>query len=77
MPERAYDEHCLAELSDGRLWMTVRTTYGIGQAFSSDGGRTWENIGPSGPNARNNLVAMLSGRRRQDVAGRAGARYAQ
>ena len=65
MPERAFDEHCLVELNDGRLWMTVRTTYGIGQAFSSDGGRTWENIGPSGhtgPNARFFVRRLKSGR---------------
>lgn len=65
MPERAFDEHCLVELNDGRLWMTVRTTYGIGQAFSSDGGRTWENVGPSGhtgPNARFFVRRLKSGR---------------
>ena len=65
MPSRAFDEHCLVELSDGRLWMTVRTTYGIGQAFSSDGGRTWENIGPSGhtgPNSRFFVRRLKSGR---------------
>ena len=65
MPERAFDEHCLVELSDGRLWMTVRTKYGVGQAFSSDGGRTWENIGPSGhtgPNSRFFVRRLKSGR---------------
>ncbi len=65
MPERAFDEHCLVELNDGRLWMTVRTKYGIGQAFSSDGGRTWENIGPSGhtgPNSRFFVRRLKSGR---------------
>ena len=65
MPERAFDEHCLVELSDGRLWMTVRTKYGIGQAFSADGGRTWENIGPSGhtgPNSRFFVRRLKSGR---------------
>ena len=65
MPERAFDEHCLVELSDDRLWMTVRTKYGVGQAFSSDGGRTWENIGPSGhtgPNSRFFVRRLKSGR---------------
>ncbi len=65
MPERAFDEHCLVELNNGRLWMTVRTKYGIGQAFSSDGGRTWENIGPSGhtgPNSRFFVRRLKSGR---------------
>ncbi|MEZ5355985.1 MAG: sialidase family protein [Bryobacteraceae bacterium] len=35
------DEHMLVELRDGRLWMLVRTEWGIGQSFSSDGGKTW------------------------------------
>jgi hypothetical protein len=28
--------------------MLVRTTYGIGQTVSMDGGRTWAQSGPSG-----------------------------
>ncbi|MFW6437853.1 MAG: sialidase family protein [Armatimonadota bacterium] len=41
IPERSCDEHMLVERADGTLWMLVRTTYGIGEAFSDDGGRTW------------------------------------
>ena len=42
VPGRHYDEHHVLELADGRLWMLVRTHYGIGQSFSRDRGRTWE-----------------------------------
>ena len=31
----------LVEKRDGTLWMLVRTFDGIGESFSSDGGRTW------------------------------------
>lgn len=65
MPERAFDEHMVVELMDGRLWMLVRTKYGIGQAFSPDGGYTWEEIGPSGhtgPNSRFFITRLKSGR---------------
>lgn len=34
-------EHMIVERQDGRLWMLIRTTYGIGESFSSDGGRSW------------------------------------
>lgn len=35
------NEHMMVQLGDGRLWMLVRTVYGIGQSFSPDQGRTW------------------------------------
>lgn len=41
VPPTRVDEHMLVERKDGRLWMLVRTTFGIGQSFSADGGRTW------------------------------------
>ncbi len=41
VPNRSFDEHMLVELRDGRLWMLVRTRYGIGESFSSDRGKTW------------------------------------
>ncbi len=41
IPERRCDEHMLVERRDGALWMLVRTTYGIGESFSHDQGRTW------------------------------------
>lgn len=65
VPGRGFDEHMVVELEDGRLWMLVRATYGVGQAFSSDGGRTWTDAGPSGhtgPNARFFIRRLRSGR---------------
>lgn len=41
VPPTRVDEHMIVERRDGRLWMLVRTTYGIGQSFSADSGRTW------------------------------------
>lgn len=41
VPDRTCDEHLIVELRDQRLWMTVRTSYGIGESFSEDAGRTW------------------------------------
>ena len=42
--ERNADEHMIVELQDGRLWMLVRTTYGIGESFSTDRGVTWSPV---------------------------------
>ena len=41
---RDHDEHMLVERRDGSLWMWVRTTYGIGESVSADGGRTWGDL---------------------------------
>ncbi|NOZ21247.1 MAG: exo-alpha-sialidase [Planctomycetes bacterium] len=41
LADRNCDEHMLVERRDGRLWMLVRTQYGVGESFSSDGGRTY------------------------------------
>ena len=49
----------------GRLWMLVRTLYGIGQSFSSDHGRTWslgEDSLLGGPNSRFFIRRLASGR---------------
>lgn len=65
VPDRCFDEHMVVELSGGRLWMLVRTNYGIGQSFSSDGGNNWtpgENSGIPGPNSRFFLRRLRSGR---------------
>jgi hypothetical protein len=35
------DEHMIVERRDSSLWMLVRTTWGMGQSTSTDGGRTW------------------------------------
>ncbi len=65
VPDRAFDEHMTVELSDGRIWLLARTRHGIGQAFSADGGKTFENAGFSGhdgPNSRFFIRRLRSGR---------------
>ena len=65
VPDRSFDEHMVVELKDGRLWMLVRTKYGIGQAFSSDGGLTWSegtDSGLGGPSSRFHIRRLRSGR---------------
>ncbi len=64
IPHRCFDEHMIVELRDGRLWMLVRTLYGIGQSFSSDQGKTWspgENSNLGGPNSRFFIRRLSSG----------------
>jgi hypothetical protein len=63
--DRAFDEHMLIEKKDGRLWMLVRTTYGIGESFSDDWGKTWtagKDTGLPGPNSRFYIRRLASGR---------------
>lgn len=43
-----HNEHLVVERNDGSLWMLLRTSYGIGQSTSADGGRTWEPVTDSG-----------------------------
>lgn len=65
VPDRTADEHMVVELRDGRLWMLVRTRYGIGQSFSDDAGVTWslgEDSGIAGPNSRFHIRRLNSGR---------------
>lgn len=62
---RGFDEHMIVELNDGRLWMLTRTSYGVGQAFSEDQGKTWtpiERSGHTGPNSRIHIRRLKSGR---------------
>jgi len=64
VPDRRFDEHMLVEKNDGALWMLVRTDYGIGQAFSRDGGATWspgEDSGLGGPCSRFFIRRLRSG----------------
>jgi len=64
VPERCFDEHMFVELKDGRLWCLVRTLYGIGQSFSSDGGYHWtpgEDSRLGGPNSRFHIRRLNSG----------------
>ncbi|NBV86267.1 MAG: exo-alpha-sialidase, partial [Verrucomicrobia bacterium] len=44
---RQFDEHMFVERKDGSLWLLVRTTYGIGESVSTDGGKTWPELKPS------------------------------
>ena len=59
-------EPMLAELSDGRLLMLIRTNLGrFWQAFSEDGGRYWRTILPSeieASSAPGHLIRLQSGR---------------
>lgn len=62
---RSYDEHMIVELKDGRLWMLVRTEYGIGQSYSKDGGVSWtpDYASPlGGPGSRFFIRRLKSGR---------------
>jgi len=45
--DRNYQEYNVVELSDGRLWLTTRTSYGMGESFSKDKGKTWTEVKPS------------------------------
>ena len=49
VPKKAQnvDEHMIVEKNDKSLWMLVRTTYGIGESFSKDRGKTWSDLVPS------------------------------
>lgn len=63
--KRSFDEHMILELSDGRLAMFVRTTYGIGVSYSYDGGKNWtkgEDTGWGGPCSRFFIRRLKSGR---------------
>ena len=63
VPDRAFDEHMMVERGDGSCWMLVRTTYGIGQSESFDGGRTWSlgTVWKHGPSTRFHLSRLRSG----------------
>jgi hypothetical protein len=59
-----FDEHMIVQRKDGSLWMLLRTKYGIGQATSTDGGRTFTQVTPSAikhPSARFHICRLNSG----------------
>lgn len=61
---RAFDEHIITERRDGSLWLLARTTYGIGESVSKDGGKTWPDLQPSSlahPSARFFVRRLASG----------------
>lgn len=62
--DRNCDEPMLVERRDGSLWQLVRTRYGIGESFSTDGGRTWTPVAKWGvehPAARFFIRRLHSG----------------
>jgi len=44
--DRNCDEPMLVEREDKSVWLIVRTSYGIGESVSADGGRTWPDVTP-------------------------------
>lgn len=62
--DRDCPEHMLTERADGSLRMLARTRYGIGEALSSDGGKTWSQVEPSkirNPSSRFYVGRLASG----------------
>ena len=62
--DREFDEHMFVERKDGSIWMLARTSYGIGESTSTDGGRTWPELKPSAiphPSARFFVRRLSSG----------------
>ena len=61
---RQFDEHMFVERKDGSLWLLVRTRYGIGESVSTDRGKTWPDLTPSGiehPTSRFLVRRLVSG----------------
>ena len=65
-PNPDWHEHMIVERKDGTLWMLARTSKGIMQTTSRDGGRTWAkpSLPPQikQPNARFHIRRLASGR---------------
>ncbi len=65
VPDTWFDEQMLIKRRGGSLWMLVRTTYGIGQAVSTNRGKSWtslENTGLSHVNSRFFVRRLNSGK---------------
>ncbi len=65
IPNRWFDEHMFIEKQNGLIWSLIRTSYGIGESYSSDGGKTWssgKDTGWGGPNSRFFIRRLQSGR---------------
>lgn len=63
--EVSFHEHMIVERRDGRLWMLLRTRYGMAESYSSDTGRTWSEARPAAiknPSARFFIRRLASGR---------------
>lgn len=64
-PARTVDENTLIERKDGSLWMLARSTAGMWQSVSTDGGHTWSAPEPAQiahSNARHFITRLDSGR---------------
>ncbi|MCB1124679.1 MAG: glycoside hydrolase, partial [Verrucomicrobiae bacterium] len=64
VPDRKFDEHMFIERKDGSLWLLARTGYGIGESVSTDRGKTWPDLKPTGiahPSARFFIRRLNSG----------------
>ncbi|QDV69169.1 hypothetical protein Poly24_28840 [Rosistilla carotiformis] len=65
-PNPDWHEHMIVERKDGSLWMLARTTKGIMQTTSTDGGKTWATPsvphGIAQPNARFHVRRLASGK---------------
>lgn len=65
-PNPDWHEHMIVEREDGSLWMLARTTKGLMQSISTDGGETWakpsEPAGIQQPNARFHVRRLASGK---------------
>jgi predicted neuraminidase len=48
VPQTSFDESMILQRRDKSLWMLVRTTTGIGESVSRDGGKTWSEGAQSG-----------------------------
>jgi len=63
--DKTFQEHMIVEKKDGTLWMLGRTTYGVGEAFSKDQGKTWTEMAPAkgiaGPSSRTFFQRLASG----------------
>lgn len=65
VPNRSFDEHMIVEKQDETLWMLVRCFDGIGESYSTDGGRTWtpgRRSHVDGPCSRFHIRRLQSGR---------------
>ena len=54
--DSCFNEHTVAELNDGRLWMLSRGMKATFQSFSSDGGKTWRPQSTAFPHVNSKAV---------------------
>jgi hypothetical protein len=54
--DSCFNEHTVAELNDGRLWMLSRGMKATFQSFSTDGGKTWEPQSTAFPHVNSKAV---------------------